>query len=248
MPGDPGAAVTNGDNAAGGGKPTRTNRQVTRPTTAQPESVITTAEIPRVSAAASPQFPRTADGWHPDIVRRLPAPWGLELAVWLLFVLAVVGLIGLAVEHFHPSWVAFLRNTTSSSHQRASSTTPSTTPTSGSSSTTLPSAALGKLLLVSATKTSATFSVPTSTGFSLAIETRNPCWTVVKSPPTSTHYLFAATIMPKQSPEVIALKGQTSVELSAQASALVIKVGSTRIGAITSPQPGITYTFTPTRR
>ena len=237
------------DDGPESGQPTDTSPPAVAPTSPQPEAIITTAEIPRVSVAPSTHFPRTADAWHPDVERRLPAPWGLELAVWLLFVLFVVGLIGLAIEHFHPSWVAFLRNTVTTTHQRsARGTTSSTAPSASGVPTSQSSAALGKLVLVSATKNSVTYSVPTSKGFSLVVSTANPCWTQVKSPPTSAHYLFAATITPKQSPEVIELNGPASVVLGAHASALTIKVGSTKIGSITTPRPLLTYTFAPTRR
>jgi hypothetical protein len=247
MPGEPGAAVTNKDEAGTSGKPTHATRRTAKPAARQPESAITTAEIPRVAPAPSPQFPHSADGWHPDIEQRLPAPWGLEIAVWALFVLFVLGLIGLAAEHFHPSWVAIFRNTVQTSHRRAAhGTTTSTTPSSSSSSTTQPTAGLGKLALVSSTKTGLTYSVPTSTGFTLVVSTANPCWIAVKSPPKSLHYLFAATITPKQSPAVIKLKGPASVLLGARASALVVKVGSKTIGAIETPRPILTYTFVPT--
>ncbi len=229
-------------------KPTRVNRRTAPRATRQPESVITTAEIPRVAPTPSPQFPRTADGWHPDIERRLPAPWALQLAVWVLFVLFIVGLVGLAVEHFHPSWIGFLRNTASTPHQRTGhGTTTSTNPSSTSSSTTRPATRIGKLTLVSATKSDITYSVPTSTGFSIVVSTSNACYTLVKSPPGSAHYLFAATITPKQSPEAIKLVGPASVVLDNHVSGLDIKVGSTSIGSITAPQPFITYTFLPTR-
>jgi hypothetical protein len=247
VPDDPGDAVTTGDDAAEAGKPTRVNRRAAAPAKSQPESAITTAEIPRVTPAPSPQFPR-GDGWHPDIERRLPAPWGLQAAVWVLFVLCVIGLVGLATEHFHPSWVAFLRNTTTAT--TANSGHRSTPPTSSSpgSSTSQPATGLGKLVLVSTTKSAETYSVPTSAKFSVAIYTTNRCYTLVKSPPASSTYLFAATITPQQSPVVIKLDGPASVVLDARASALAVKVGSKVIGSITPPQPLLTYIFTPAHR
>ena len=239
-----GAAVTNGNDTGESGKATRVNPQAAAPGAPQPESAITTAEIPHISVPASPQFTR-GDGWHPDIERRLPAPWGVELAVWILFVLFVLGLIGLAAEHFHPGWVASLRNTTSvGRHHGATGVTSTTTPSSGSS-TTQPSRTLGKLVLLTTSKSSVTYSVPTSSSFTIVVSTTNPCYTLVKSPPGAAHFVFAATITPKQSPETISVGGSASVILSAQASAITIKVGSKQVGSIAPPRAFITYTFTP---
>ena len=244
-PDDPGAAVTNGNETGESGKPTRVNPRTAAPAAAHPESAITTAEIPRVSAAPVAQFVR-GDGWQPDIERRLPAPWGLQLAVWVLFVIFVVGLVGLAAEHFRPGWVAFLRNTTAPGPRHIStSPTSSTSPGTGSS-TTQPGPGLGKLALIAATRTSATYSVPTTSEFSLTVSTVNPCWTLVKSPPTESGFVFAATITAKLSPQVIKLDGPASVALGASASALTIEVGSTDVGSIKLPHPFITYIFKPT--
>lgn len=246
VPRDPGDAVTTGDDAGESGKSTRVNRRAAAPARPEPESTITTAEIPRVAPAPGPQFPR-GDGWHPDIERRLPAPWGLRVAVWVLFVLFVIGLVGLAVEHFHPSWVGFLRNSTTATKANSGhGSTPSTSSPTGSS-TSQPPTGLGKLALVSTTKSATTYSVPTSAKFSIAIYTNNRCYTLVKSPPTAVAYLFAATITPQQSPVVIKLDGPASVVLDAHASALAVKVGSKVIGSITPPQPLLTYIFTPAR-
>ena len=236
--------MTNDNDTGEGGKPTRVNPQATSSGAPQPESVITTAEIPRISVPPVPQFAR-GDGWHPDIERRLPAPWGVELAVWILFVLFVLGLIGLAAEHFHPGWVASLRNTTSVGTQRGTTGATSTTNPSSGGSTTLPSRALGKLVLLTTSTKGATYSVPTSSSFTIVIATTNACYTLVKSPPTAAHFVFAATITPKQSPEAISVRGPASVILSAQASAITIKVGSKQVGSIAPPWAFITYTFKP---
>ena len=237
--------MTNDNDTGEGGKPTRVNPQAASSGAPQPESVITTAEIQRISVPPIPQFAR-GDGWHPDIERRLPAPWGVELAVWILFVLFVLGLIGLAAEHFHPGWVASLRNTTSVGTQHGTTgATSTTTPSSGSSTTTLPSRALGKLVLLTTSTKGATYSVPTSSSFTIVVATTNPCYTLVKSPPTAAHFVFAATITPKQSPEAISVSGPASVILSAQASAITIKVGTKQVGSIAPPRAFITYTFKP---
>jgi hypothetical protein len=247
VPGEAGAEVTRANDAGESGKPIRVNRRATAPAAPRPEAVITTAEIPRVSPAPRPQFARE-DGWHPDIERRLPAPWGLEIAVWVLFVLFVLGLIGLAAEHFHPSWVAFLRNTAATTPRRSSrGSTSSSTRAAPRSSTTQPTRELGQLVLVSTTRSSATYSVPTSTGFSVAISTTHPCWTQVKSPPASSTFVFARTITANQSPVVIKLAGPASLMLGAHATALTVEVGSKVIGSISPPRSFLTYVFRPVR-
>jgi len=81
-------------------------------TTAGLDATVVTAEIPVVAPPArnarsrvgTPAYERPADP-----VEVVPAPVALRLAVWVLFFVFLVALIALAVDHFHPDWLSFLR-------------------------------------------------------------------------------------------------------------------------------------------
>lgn len=75
-------------------------------------STVITAEIPAVPVHRSYGV-LLPDGsvWYPDSKRRLPAPWPLRFFVWVLALLLVLMLAGLAVVEWHPSWLAALRHT-----------------------------------------------------------------------------------------------------------------------------------------
>ena len=81
------------------------------------ESAIITAEIPAVDVRPRPSpthsaaDPRRRSG---PTSRIESAPMGLRLSVWILVFLVLLALLGLAVVHFHPTWLSFLRNDSSS--------------------------------------------------------------------------------------------------------------------------------------
>jgi hypothetical protein len=80
-------------------------------TTAGLEATAVTAEIPVTPSTSAPrQGPRFANDRARETVDLLPAPVGLRLVVWILFFVFLVALVALAVEHYHPDWLSFLRN------------------------------------------------------------------------------------------------------------------------------------------
>lgn len=167
---------------------------------------------------------------------------GLQIVVWLLFVVFVVGLVGLAVEHFHPSWIANFRNTVgspsgASHHQAAGSkgNSPSTSSTHASVLTETASSDKG-----------ATYSVPSSSSYTLVVTVTNRCYIDVTSPPNSKHYAFASTIEANQSPKSISVNGRSTLELGAKTISVTVKVAGKQIGVISSPRTGpFIYTFLP---
>jgi hypothetical protein len=80
-------------------------------TTAGLEATAVTAEIPVTTpVSAARQGPRFAQDRDYEPADLLPAPVGLRLLVWILFFVFLVALVALAVEHYHPDWLSFLRN------------------------------------------------------------------------------------------------------------------------------------------
>jgi hypothetical protein len=165
----------------------------------------------------------------------------LQILVWLLFVVFVAGLVGLAVEHFHPSWVANLRNTVGAPAGRA------THHAVGSKSRSKSTAATRSAVLTetSSSAKGATYSVPTSSSYTLVVSVPNRCYIDVTSPPNSKSYAFASTIDASESPKSIPVKGPSTLLLGAQTISVAVKVAGKQVGVISSPKPGYIYTFLP---
>ena len=228
--------MTSGTNVGAGEEPTRVVEQRAPDADTGAESVLITAEIPQFATDRIRRTEASGPTWRPSPEARQPAPALLRTAVSFLFLLVVLGAVGLAVEHFHPDWLASLRNTTgtttgAAAHQNSS--------TGGSS---LPVS--GTFALESSNAKGATYSVPSSS-YVLVVGTTNRCWTTVKAPPSSAQYTFARTISPAQSPKAIKITGPAAVTLSAHATSLTIEVASKRVGSIDPPKEFFTYTFVP---
>ncbi len=228
--------------AATGGTPPRARSQATAPTAVTRLDTVgsteVTAEIPVLPSGTTEHHSYGVllpDGtiWYPGSSRRLPAPFLLRLFVWFLFFLVVLGAVGLAVEHFHPTWLSFLRNT--SSPAAAGPAAPSS-----SSSSTLATTSGFRRVAVSAT--GATYSVPASS-YTIELTLFQACWTKIKSPASAATYLIEQTLLPSQSPKLVNVSGSSSVSLAAQASSITIRSGSTVLGKITAPKVAYTYTF-----
>ncbi|HEV2361258.1 MAG TPA: hypothetical protein VGS21_06125 [Acidimicrobiales bacterium] len=78
-------------------------------------STVITAEIPAVPVHKSYGV-LLPDGsvWYPGSKRRLPAPWPIRFAVWVLALVLVLMLVGYAIVSYHSSWLAPLRHTVGS--------------------------------------------------------------------------------------------------------------------------------------
>jgi hypothetical protein len=233
--------LTSGTDVGAAGEPTRaTGPSRTR---TQPEAVVDTAEIQRVGPSRPRRISSPYDHVHEEPERRAPAPMGLQIAVWLLFVIFVIGLVALAVEHFHPSWIANLRNTVGSpstrTHHHANGTS--------SSSTSNPSTHPSVLTETSSNAKGATYSVPTSSSYTLVVAVPNRCYIDVTQPPNSRNYVFAATVAPSQSPKSIAVNGPSTLELGAQTTSVIVKVAGKQVGDISAPKAGYIYTFLPSK-
>jgi hypothetical protein len=96
-------------------QPSVTTRAAVPPVETSAASMVDTTEIPiAVAGPMGARYSYVGDGRYNDRQRRAPAPIALRAAVWVLFAIFVITLIGLAVEHFHPTWISFLRESSSS--------------------------------------------------------------------------------------------------------------------------------------
>jgi hypothetical protein len=230
--------LTSGTEVGAAGEPTRATGPAR--TRTQPEAIVDTAEIQPVAPSRPRRISSPYEHAFEEPERREPAPMGLQILVWLLFVVFVIGLVGLAVEHFHPSWITFLRHTIPAKnaparhHHSASST-----------STTSHSTNNGTLTLTSSTAKGATYSVPTSSAYTLVVSVPNRCYIDVVSPPGSKNYVFFGTIDTQQSPKSIQVTGSSALLLGARTTSVAVDVAGKQVGKIT-PQVGYTYTFVPT--
>ena len=233
--------MTSGTDVGAGEEPTSVAQQTKSNVESSPESVVITAEIPLVPQSRPRRISVAGDGWYaaqPE--RRAPAPVAIQLVVWLLFFLFLIGLAGLLVEHFHPSWLEFLRYkpAQSSPHHPAAGAANDTT------SSTRPPSASG-FALTSSSPSGVTYSVPSPSKYTLVVAAANPCYVAVKVPPKSSHYVYARTITQAESPVAITVSGSSSLMLGARATTVTVEVNAKRVGTISAPRSAFTYTFVP---
>lgn len=204
-----------------------------------PPSVTVTAEIPVVAglvgrrggAAARPSREHDYSG------PRRPAPYLVRLAVWLLLFVLLLMLGGVAVEHYHPTWLDTLRN-----HAVPGAPAQGTTRAAVPASST-PGAASGFREL-SHTPQGATYAVP-ATSYSIVLTTTAPCWTEISTPAGSKRYLFAETVEPSASPKSFAVSGSSTVVLAHRTTSIGVEIHSRTVGTIDMPAVGYSYSFVP---
>jgi hypothetical protein len=78
-------------------------------------STVITAEIPAVPMNRSYGV-LLPDGsvWYPGSKKRLPAPWPVRFVVWVLALVLILMVGGVAVLKWHPAWLSPLRHTVGS--------------------------------------------------------------------------------------------------------------------------------------
>lgn len=201
-----------------------------------------TAEIPLVRQGGQRPPVELADGtlWYPGVSKRLPAPFGLRLVVWLLLFVLVVAVAGLEVERVHPSWLAFLRRTGAAASAVAPAGKGQTAGSGGGSGTAAPK----RLTLVTKGAKTSTYAVPAHT-YQIVVSCANRCWTTVASPAGSSHYVLAKTLTPKDSPAAVTVTGTAAVTFAARATSLVVRSGKTTLGTIHAPEVSHAYLFKP---
>jgi cytoskeleton protein RodZ len=181
-----------------------------------------TAQVPQVtSRAAHPTLPPGLRFDSTDsipVTHRYhdptPGPIALQVAIWSTVLLLVVGVAGLAVHHWRPSWLAKIHLVSSPGGGG-----------SGRKATTPPSSAAGPVVKTTATgPLSATASVRFPV-FTVTVVTQAPCWIHVTSP-TSFAPVFSATVPAGTTKTFSSGKGQLSVELGASHATMTVQVFS----------------------
>jgi hypothetical protein len=208
-----------------------TQRQSVPVIPAVPSAMTVTAEIPAVMVSSGRRAAHEEPGWYKE--RRRPAPWGVRALIWLLFFVLLLALAGLAVEHYHPTWLNFMRHTNSQAAvvQATTSTTNAPTTSSSAPTTTVPVTTFREL---SRTASAITYAVPAS-AYTIVVTTVHPCWTTVNVPAGSKKLVYAETIQPSTSPASFAVQGSSSIAFSAQAAAVAIEIHGHVIGRIATP-------------
>lgn len=214
-----------------------------------------TAEIPVVTAKAPAGSRRAAaapielsDGsvWYPGVSRRLPAPFPIRLIVWLLFLVLLLGLAGLAVERYHPDWIAFLRRTAPSSSPAPAGGAPASGgPTTGAVATGKAGTGSG-LALASTTGSATTYTVP-ARSYEVVLRFPHDDWVRVTSPAGTSHELLASTLPATDSPRTVQVSGSATVFVGAATTSITIVAGGHELGVVRFPQAGRNYDFVPRR-
>ncbi len=197
-----------------------------------------TAELPVVGAPIPRGERRTTavQVIDPPRAARLPAPFLLRLIVWLLGFVLLLGLVGLAVERVHPTWLDFARRSVA-----ATSKTASTNATTASGSTS------SGFRLVASQGTGARYDTGT-TSYRIVLRFSHPVWTVIASPAGSQHFLVQQTLEPSASPKTVLVHGSASVQLSAATTSISVVAGGRVLGVIADPAVEGVYTFQPSGR
>jgi hypothetical protein len=202
-------------------------------------STHVTAEIPAVPVHRSYGV-LLPDGsvWYPDSKRRLPAPWPIRFVVWVLALMLLLMLAGLAVVEWHPSWLSGLRHTVG-----APSVIPigpgQPTTTLGGTGTTV--AANGKASCVT-TSSGVTCTLPVDS-YQINFTTTQPVSVGIKNLTTNV-YVYGAT-QPAGQTHVTSVTGPSSLVTAATGGSFTITNGSTVLVPSTPAKYEVLYTFQP---
>jgi Helix-turn-helix domain len=206
-----------------------------------------TDEVPGVRRAVAPagnghdahapwsvtgSFPAVPGGYK--LVRQ--APWILRAAVWFVASLLVVALLGLAVQHYQPQFLAdihLVHHTT---------TTPATTPASpGTKAHPGAPAHASAVTLTGSGTGSATVSVRAS-NYSVVVAAWAPCWTVVHSP-QSFSPVFAATLQGGQVKQFNSANGQLTLSMSASLVTVQVRIGGKTVPGFLFKPTSVPFTL-----
>jgi hypothetical protein len=205
-------------------------------------STVVTAEIPAV-----PIHPRSygvllPDGsvWYPGSKRRLPAPWPLRFVVWVLALMLLLMLAGLAVVKWHPSWLATLRHTVGSAPSVGVGGPPGSATTQPGQTTAPPS----QLDQWSCTPGAAgeTCDLGVST-YTLDFITTGRCDVQITSSPSQKNIYVG--VQAANQTQTFTVTGSSTVLAYAGGASVKIYSGSTLLGQISTVKYDYAYTFEP---
>jgi hypothetical protein len=204
-------------------------------------STVVTAEIPSV-----PLHPRSygvllPDGsvWYPGSKKRLPAPWPLRFVVWVLSLMLLLMLGGLAVVEWHPSWLASLRHTVGSAPTVGLGGAPGTATTQPGQTTT-PTQLDQWSCTPGATSETCALGVST---YTLDFITTGRCDVQITS--SSSQQNIYVGVQPGNETQTFRVTGGSTVLAYAGGASVKIYNGSTLIGQIPTVKYDYAYTFEP---
>ena len=189
-----------------------------------PAATVTTAEIPVVSPAGysrdtkSGRQGSSAKRYTTQNSRRPPTPTGIIVTFWATILLTLVGLVGLELEHTHPSWFQSIH---------APTTVPTTPPITAPPTTSSPTSLIQP---GTSTATGASYTVPVAT-FSITITASKQCYVLVTNTSNGS-VLFEGTLSAGDSQHFANLS-QVSVNLGSASGTLQIFNGNTSLGNLT---------------
>jgi hypothetical protein len=152
----------------------------------------------------------------------------LQILVWVIALVCLIALVTLVTAKVHPSWLSFLRNTSTSVGAPASPAADSTT--------------AGRLTLVSTTSSKVTYRVPASR-FSIVVTPVADAFLTVKSPPSASAFVYAHVVKGPHNPATVPVTASAEVKVAAATTSIEITSEGTVLGQVTSPKLGVTYLF-----
>jgi hypothetical protein len=205
-------------------------------------STVVTAEIPSVPVHRSYGV-LLPDGsvWYPGSKRRLPAPWPLRFVVWVLALVLLLMVAGLAVVEWHPSWLSALRHTVGSAPTVGLGTTQGGTPTTQPGQTTAPAGQLSQWSCTAGTTSEVCLLGVSS--YTLEFITTGPCDVQITSLPSQAN-IFVGVQLANET-KTFAVSGTSSVVAYHGGASVKIFSGSTLVGQIPTLKYDYSYTFGP---
>lgn len=205
-------------------------------------STHVTAEIPAVPVHRSYGV-LLPDGsvWYPDSKKKLPAPWPIRFVVWVLALLLLLMLLGLAVVEYHPSWLSILRHNVGAAPSIAIPPGQTSTSIAGGTGTGT-TVVTGKGACVPSGG-GVTCALPTSI-YEIDFTTTNARVNFVIKNPSTNAVIYGNTQQPNQS-HVTSVSGVATLEAFAQGGNFTVRSGSTVLISSTPAKYSTVYTFQP---
>jgi hypothetical protein len=214
-------------------------------------STVITAEIPAVPVHRSYGV-LLPDGsvWYPGSKRKLPAPWPLRFAVWVVAFVLVLMLIGLVIVELQPSWLASFRHTVGSAPTLTLPGGQTTEPTQqGGTGTTAAVAGTSTFKCVTAATPPAghaggeTCTIGVSS-YTIEFVTTAPCYVQVWPVNAPQAYLYSQT-QPGGQTHSISASGATALVADAGGASIKILANGKQIGTTLPATFNWLYTFQP---
>jgi hypothetical protein len=188
-------------------------------------SFTETAQVPQVAGTVRPATPTLPPGLRfdstdaipvtsrPTFSDQKPGSLGLRVALWTAVLLILLGVGGLSVDHWRPSWLAKL-------HLVSGTPAPSrATGTGGRTTTTV-----APRVTESASGSRAATVTVHASAYQVVVATQQTCWINVTTPSNATP-VFSQTVPSGTTKVFSSVGGQLSVELGASGALVAVRIG-----------------------